>query len=402
MTTPWLTVVGVGADGLAGLPAASRTAVDAAEILVGGERHLAMAPRDNRPRHVWPSPMTALLHEFPNWRGRAVCVLASGDPLWHGVAASLARHVDPSEMVILPHVSAFALACARMVWSQPDTESVPLHTAEPEALAAILRPGARIVALSRDGDTPAATAAVLDRHGYGAAVMHVFENLGAPDESRHSDTAQAMRGRRFGELNTMAIACPDRPEGRVPARVPGMPDTVFRHDGRLTKQHVRAATLAALRPQPRELLWDIGAGAGSVAIEWQRHARGCRAVAVEARADRCALAAENAHALGCPDLRIVHGNAPGALADLPAPDAVFLGGGLADPRMLDTAWRALGSGGRLVANAVTLEGEQRLMTWYAEMGGTLTRLQISHAENLGAYTGWRPQMPVTQYAATKA
>ncbi len=402
MTTPWLTVVGVGADGLDGLPPASRAAVDAAEILVGASRHLAMVPEDGRPRHAWPSPMTDLLRELPNWRGRAVCVLASGDPLWHGVAASLARYVDPAEMVVLPQVSAFALACARMVWAQTQTESVPLHTTQPEALAAVLRPGARIVALARDGNTPAAAAEVLVRHGYGASRMHVFENLGAPEETRHADTATAMRGRRFGGLNTMAIACPDRPEGAVPARVPGMPDAVFRHDGRLTKQHVRAATLAALRPQPGELLWDIGAGAGSVAIEWQRHARGCRAVAVEARADRCAMAAENAHALGCPDLRIVHGSAPGALAELEPPDAVFLGGGLADPEVLRTAWAALGSGGRLVANAVTLEGEQRLMAWHAEMGGALTRLQVSHAENLGAYTGWRPQMPVTQYTATKA
>jgi precorrin-6Y C5,15-methyltransferase (decarboxylating) len=402
MTDPWLYVVGIGADGIDGLPPAARAVIDSAEILIGGERHLAMLPDDGRPRYAWPAPMTPLLDALPEWRGRRVCVLATGEPLWHGVASTLARRIDPAEIVVLPHIGAFSLTCARLVWPLADVEAISLHGRAVENLHAYLHPGARVVALSRDGDTPAQVARLLRASGYASSRMSVFEQLGGPAERRTDGSPAEIEAMTFDNLNTVAIACVAEPGVPLHPRVPGLPDAAFRHDGQLTKGQVRAATLAALQPIPGQLLWDIGAGSGSVGIEWLRSDRRCRAVAVEKRADRRALAAENAMALGCPHLEIVEGEAPDVLARLDAPDAVFVGGGLTYPNMLPTCWAVLKPGGRLVANAVTLEGESRLAEWYAKHGGSLVRIHVSEAEPLGAFTGWRPHMPVTQYAAVKS
>jgi len=401
MSGVWLYVLGIGADGPAGLAPPARSVLDSAEVLVGGARHLAMVPEDGRPRHAWPSPMTLLLDALPDWRGRRVCVLATGDPLWHGIAAKLASRVDPAEMVVIPHVGAFSLACARLVWPLTEVETVSLHTRAAERLVAHLYPRARIVALSRDGGTPAKVARLLQQHGYGDSRMTVFEHLGGPDERRRDGLPTEIAAAAFDNLNTVAIACPEKPEGPSRARVPGLPESAYRHDGQITKPQVRAATLAALQPFPGQLLWDVGAGAGSVAIEWLRSGARCRAIAVEARADRCALAAENAVALGCPELEVVAGRAPAALEGLARPDAVFVGGGVTQPEVLPRCWEALRPSGRLVANAVTVEGERRLAEWHSEQGGSLTRIQITCAEPLGPFAGWRARMPVTQYVAVK-
>ena len=409
--TRWLSVVGLGEGGLADLTPAARALVDGAEVLIGGARHLAMVPDTmdpdarlpdgGRERLTWPSPFDALTGEIEARRGRRVCVLATGDPLFYGVGAKLTRHFDIDEMTIVPAPSAFSLACARLGWSAPDTTLLTLHGRPLEVLHPAIHPGGRLLALSQGGKTPARVAALLCERGYGSSRITVLQRMGGPQERRIEGTAADWSADDVADLNTLAIACIADPGSALLPAVPGLPDTAFRHDGQLTKREVRAATLAALAPVPEQLLWDVGAGCGSVAIEWLRAARGARAVAVEHEASRISFITANAAALGTPGLEIVEGRAPEALAGLQAPDAVFVGGGVSADGMLGACWSALKSGGRLVANAVTLEGEQALMAWASAKGGALTRLAVSRAEPVGGMTAWRPLMPVTQLAAVK-
>jgi precorrin-6Y C5,15-methyltransferase (decarboxylating) len=399
--TPWLSVVGIGEDGLAGLSAAARTLVDTAEVLIGGERHLALVPADGRERLVWPSPLTALVEEIMRRRGRPLCVLASGDPMDYGIGVTLARQIDPAEMTVIPAPGAFALACARLGWARAGVETVTLHGRPAALLNACIQPDARLLILSENGTTPAVVAALLRGRGYGVSRMVVLEHMGGPRERRIEGYAGTWGEERTADLNTIAVECVAAPDAPLLPRTPGLPDEAFRHDGQLTKREVRAVTLAALAPVPGQLLWDVGAGCGSIAIEWSRAHPMCRAVAVEPRADRRAMIAANADALGCPHLRIVEGRAPEALAGLPRPDAVFVGGGVGADGVLEAGWRALGPGGRLVANAVTVEGEAALLGFRSRFGGGLTRLSFSRAEPVGSFTGWRPLMPVTQLAVVK-
>jgi precorrin-6B C5,15-methyltransferase / cobalt-precorrin-6B C5,C15-methyltransferase len=399
--TPWLSVVGIGEDGLAGLSAAARTLVDTAEVLIGGERHLALVPADGRERLVWPSPLTALVEEIMRRRGRPLCVLASGDPMDYGIGVTLARQIDPAEMTVIPAPGAFALACARLGWARAGVETVTLHGRPAALLNACIQPDARLLILSENGTTPAVVAALLRGRGYGVSRMVVLEHMGGPRERRIEGYAGTWGEERTADLNTIAVECVAAPDAALLPRTPGLPDEAFRHDGQLTKREVRAVTLAALAPVPGQLLWDVGAGCGSIAIEWSRAHPMCRAVAVEPRADRRAMIAANADALGCPHLRIVEGRAPEALAGLPRPDAVFVGGGVGADGVLEAGWRALGPGGRLVANAVTVEGEAALLGFRSRFGGGLTRLSFSRAEPVGSFTGWRPLMPVTQLAVVK-
>jgi precorrin-6Y C5,15-methyltransferase (decarboxylating) len=399
--TPWLSVVGIGEDGLAGLSAAARTLVDTAEVLIGSERHLALVPADGRERLVWPSPLTALVEEIMRRRGRPLCVLASGDPMDYGIGVTLARQIDPAEMTVITAPGAFALACARLGWARAGVETVTLHGRPAALLNACIQPDARLLILSENGTTPAVVAALLRGRGYGVSRMVVLEHMGGPRERRIEGYAGTWGEERTADLNTIAVECVAAPDAPLLPRTPGLPDEAFRHDGQLTKREVRAVTLAALAPVPGQLLWDVGAGCGSIAIEWSRAHPMCRAVAVEPRADRRAMIAANADALGCPHLRIVEGRAPEALAGLPRPDAVFVGGGVGADGVLEAGWRALGPGGRLVANAVTVEGEAALLGFRSRFGGGLTRLSFSRAEPVGSFTGWRPLMPVTQLAVVK-
>ncbi len=402
----WLSVVGLSEDGLDGLPAVARGLVDGAEVLAGGRRHLAMVPEDGRERLVWPTSIAAGIESLAERRGRRVCVLASGDPFCYGIGARLAERFSMDEMTVVPAPSAFTLACARLGWSRPACETISLHGRPLERLAALLHPGARILALSWDGTTPAGAAALLRRAGYGPSRLTVLEHLGGPAERRRDGTAADWPAPgdpagRVADLNTLAVAVmPDR-EARPRPRVPGLPDEAFDHDGQLTKREARAVTLAALAPMPGDHLWDVGAGSGSVAIEWLRSHPRTSAVAVEPEPDRCARIAANAAALGVPDLEIVRGAAPAALAGLERPDAVFLGGGLTAPGTIEACRQALRSGGRLVANAVTVEGETVLLAAQARLGGALTRLAVARAEPVGRFTGWRPLMPVTQWILEK-
>jgi precorrin-6B C5,15-methyltransferase / cobalt-precorrin-6B C5,C15-methyltransferase len=334
-------------------------------------------------------------------RGRRLCVLASGDPMDYGIGVTLARQIDPAEMTVIPAPGAFALACARLGWARAGVETVTLHGRPAALLNACIQPDARLLILSENGTTPAVVAALLRGRGYGVSRMVVLEHMGGPRERRIEGYAGTWGEERTADLNTIAVECVAAPDAPLLPRTPGLPDEAFRHDGQLTKREVRAVTLAALAPVPGQLLWDVGAGCGSIAIEWSRAHPMCRAVAVEPRADRRAMIAANADALGCPHLRIVEGRAPEALAGLPRPDTVFVGGGVGADGVLEAGWRALGPGGRLVANAVTVEGEAALLGFRSRFGGGLTRLSFSRAEPVGSFTGWRPLMPVTQLAVVK-
>ena len=398
---PWLAIIGIGDDGVAGLSAAARALIDGAELIVGGARHLALVPQGNETRHSWDTPLADTIARIAAWRGRRVAVLASGDPMCYGIGVTLARSFDRAEMTILPQPGAFSLAAARLVWPLAECETISLHGRKLEHLVLHLAPGQRILALSEDGGTPARIAALLRESGWGPSEITVLEHIGGARENRVSATAAAWGDRHCADLNTMAILCHPGPDARPMSRAAGLPDEVFLNDGQLTKREVRAATIAALAPLPGQLLWDVGAGCGAVAIEWLRAARGSRAIAIERAGARCAFIARNAAVLGVPDLRVVAGAAPAALADLPQPNAAFLGGGIGTEGLLDRLWEALAPGGRLVANAVTVPGEAQLLAWQARRGGMLTRLAIARAAPLGEQLGWRPLMPVTQLAATK-
>ena len=398
--TPWLAIVGLGEDGPEALSPAARALIENAEVLAGGERHLAMIPDDGRRRLTWGSPLENSLNGVLECRGERVCVLATGDPMHFGIGATLAKRVPPQEMTVVPAPSAFSLACARLGWARQSVECLTLHGRPLELLYPAVQPGARVLALGNDAKTPGEVAALLTACGYGGSKITVLEHMGGTKERRVEGLARDWADAGGADFNTLAIECAAGTEAAHLTRAPGLPDEAFRHDGQMTKREVRAATLAALAPAPGQLLWDIGAGCGSVAVEWLRlHPRN-RAVALERNADRIALMAGNATALGVPHLHILQGTAPECLEGLAPPDAVFVGGGLSTPGLIETAWAALGPGGRLVANAVTLEGEQALVAFRAEHCGDLVRIAVSRAQAVGPFTGWRPHMPVTQLQAT--
>jgi precorrin-6B C5,15-methyltransferase / cobalt-precorrin-6B C5,C15-methyltransferase len=401
--TPVISVVGIGADGWDGLATQGREAVLAAEVVLGGRRHLAMLPPVDAELVPWPSPLLdrlpGLLEEYA---GRRLVVLASGDPMVSGIGTTLVSLLGADAVHVVPAVSSVALARARMGWSAESVDVVSVVGRDPHVVARHLTPGRRLVVLSSDGRTPGLLADLLADSGYGTSPMSVLSDLGSDDEDRLDLPASAWVGREASLLNVVCIhARPDRPDLAVRPAVGGLEDDAFEHDGQLTKRDLRASALARLAPAPGQLLWDVGAGAGSVGIEWMRTDPRCRAVAVEAGAGRAARIGRNATRLGVPALDVRHTRAPEGLADLPAPDAVFVGGGASRPGVLDVCWEALGPGGRLVVHAVTLETEQRLVEMYRRHGGELTRLSVEHAGPIGTFTGWSPARPVVQWAVTK-
>ncbi|EXJ17020.1 bifunctional cobalt-precorrin-7 (C(5))-methyltransferase/cobalt-precorrin-6B (C(15))-methyltransferase [Imhoffiella purpurea] len=401
-TTPWLTIVGIGEDGLDGLGEEARRAIAEAEILFGGERHLALVPeRPGMERHPWPSPFGLAYERLLARRGTRVCVLASGDPMFFGIGGSLASRIPPDEMRILPAPSSVSLAAARLGWPLQNTRVIPAHGRPLERVNLHLAEGARLLILSADGETPARLAAQLTERGFGASRLGVFERVGGPDERRLDGIAGDWTHPSCAALNLIAVECHAGPDARPLSRRCGLPDDAFVHEGQITKRDVRAASLSRLAPLPGELLWDVGAGSGSIGIEWMRAETGCRAIAIEPDAARRDLIDRNRKRLGVPELQIVAGRAPDALQDLPTPDAVFIGGGLTADGVAERCWEALKPGGRLVANAVTLQSEAFLVALRARIGGELTRLSVSHATPLGRFDGWRTAMPVTILAAVK-
>lgn len=394
----WLAVVGIGEDGAAGLGAAAVHHLAEAEVVFGGRRHLALAaPHIRGEARAWPSPFDASMAAVLALRGRAVCVLASGDPFLHGVGATLARHVAAAEMAVIPAPSAFSLAAARLGWALQAVETISLHGRPVALLRPLLHPGTRILALTSDGRTPAEIAGLLVEAGFGPSILHVLEALGGPGERRQSATAEGFGAAVSAALNLVAIEVAAGPGARV-LPLAGLDEAVFAHDGQITKREVRAVTLGALAPRRGELLWDVGAGAGSVAIEWMLRHPSLRAIAIEARGDRADRIRRNAAALGTPGLEVVEGAAPAALAGLPRPDAVFLGGGGTDAGVLDAVLDALPPGGRVVANAVTLEMQALLTATAARLGGALTLVSVARAGPVGGMTAWRPAMPVVQWS----
>ena len=398
----WLSIVGIGEDGVEGLSAAARGLVANADIVFGGERHLSLAASlikgEAKP---WPSPFSQGIDEVLAMRERQVCVLASGDPFHYGVGSVLAGQVPPEETLVVPAPSAFSLAAARLGWALPDIALVSVHGRALDRIRPALHPGARVLALTSDSDGPMALARLLAETGFGDSKLTVLEALGGARERVRTTRASRFDLGDAADLNTVAIEVASSPGARVIAYTPGLPEALFEHDGQITKREVRAVTLSALAPLKGELLWDIGAGSGSVAIEWMLADSSLRAIAIEARADRAARIIRNAAAFGVPSLEVVEGRAPDAFAGLAAPDAVFVGGGATKGRVIDAAIAALRSGGRLVVNAVTLETEAELLARHAALGGTLTRIEVSRAEPVGGKTGWRSAMPVTQWAWVK-
>lgn len=399
-----LSVVGIGEDGWAGLSPVARALVARAEVLVGGERHFALLEPGVAPlaeRLPWDKPFAHTLAALAERHDKRIVVLASGDPMWFGAGATLARHFGRESVTVVPHVSAFALAAARLAWPLAEVAALSLHGRPLERLALELAPGARILALTDGGEAPAAVAAFLDGRGWGPSRLWVLEHLGGPGERRREGTAADWPQARCADLHVLAIELIPGPQAHAYPRLAGLPDDAFEHDGQITKREVRAVTLAALSPLRGQRLWDIGAGCGSIAIEWLRAERGMRAIAVERHAGRAQMIARNAARLGVPELELRTGSALDVLDGLDAPDAVFIGGGLTAAGLIERCWAALPGGGRLAANAVTLEGEAALLAAAQRHGGTLTRLAVSRAEPLAGMHVWRPLRPITQWAALK-
>jgi precorrin-6Y C5,15-methyltransferase (decarboxylating) len=391
-----IVVVGIGADGMAGLGQASAHELRSATVVFGSDRQLDLlddsVPAQRRP---WPSPMLPALRGLLDDATGDVHVVASGDPLLHGVGATLIRVFGPERVTVLPHVSSVTLACARLGWTAHDTEVISLVTAEP---ATAVRRGGRAVVLSRDGSSPGALAALLTETGRGDSEFTVLEQLGGPGERSRVATAAQWAAQPPGDVADLnVVAVHYLPEDR---RFATLPDDSLAHDGQLTKQTMRAVTLAALAPRPGELLWDVGAGSGSIAIEWCRSGFGCRAVVFERDEQRRARIVENATAFGVAlDVRF---DAPAAFDGAATPSVMFIGGGLTRPGLLDACWERLALGGRLVVNAVTVESEAAIAQGYSRHGGELRRFQHYRGEAVGTFTGWRPAMPVTQWLVTKS
>ena len=383
----WLSIIGIGEDGLDAVAPAGRTLIEGAEVLVGGDRHLAMIPAAHKAeRLTWRTPLSDTVADLAARRGRAVCVLATGDPMSYGIGVTLGR--------------AFSLAAAHLGWPLEDVTRLTLHGRPLSLLSAHLEPGARLFILSENADTPAQVAGLLTAEGYGASTVVVLEHLGGPKQRAIEGVARGWDIPAGADLNTIAVLLQPEPSATILSKTPGLPDEAFHHDGQMTKREIRAATLAKLMPRRGAMLWDVGAGCGSVAIEWMR--AGGRAVAIERDKTRCRLIARNAASLGTPHLDLIEGPAPEAYGEIKgAPDAIFLGGGVSKPGMAEIAWERLAPGGMLVANAVAMESETRLAGLFADWGGDLARIAVSRLEPVGPYHGWRPLMPVTQYSIRK-
>lgn len=400
---PWLHVIGVGEDGMEGLAPAARALVESAEVIIGGARHHKLSDKVTAERLSWPSPFDAMIETIRAQKGRRVVILVTGDPLWYSVGARIQRSIPSDEIAYHPQLSAFQMAACRLGWSLADLETLTAHGRPPELLTPFLYHGVRLLILTKDRTTPPDVARLLTDRGFGPSRMIVLGSLGGPDESRLEGTAEAWATRdpHAPDFHLLAIEAQAAP-GASPLPRRALPDEAFRHDGKMTKREARALALAKLDPRRRQLLWDVGCGCGSVAIEWMRADRDMAAIGFEPKPERRAMAAENAMALGAPRLELIDAAAPDALRDpaVPRPDAVFIGGGVS-AETIAACIAALKPFGRLVAHAVTLESEAVLMAAQAEHGGDLTRLSIARAQAVGHFRGWKPSMPVTQWSYFK-
>lgn len=397
--TAWLHIIGIGEDGPDGLPTAARVCIASADYIVGGKRHHALIGDCKAKRINWPSPFNALLSDLRALSGKKVVVLATGDPLWFSVGNRIAEAFDPNEIRFYPHVSAFQMAAASLGWAMQDVNCLSVHGRPLERIKPHLQSGQKLLLLTSNGQAVSELAKMLTNAGYGPSKLTALSHMGGADAVRLDGVAVDW-AHDVPDLNTLAIECIAAKDTQALPLGYGLPDDVFQHDGTMTKQDVRAVTLAKLMPQPNALLWDVGCGCGSVAVEWMRSANNARAIGIEAREDRREMALTNAKNLGGFDLELIAGSAPEALKDLESPDAIFIGGGLST-EVFDLCYAALKPMGRLVCNAVTLGSEQVLLEKYADLGGSLTRLQFTQAHPIGSKLGWKPAMPVTQYSVVK-
>jgi precorrin-6Y C5,15-methyltransferase (decarboxylating) len=401
----WLSIVGIGEDGWGGLSMEAKQAIETAELLYGGARHLAHVPMASGQaiRVTWPSPITSAITEILHQhRGqRNITVLGSGDPMLHGIGVSLTRELPLQEFRVVPQISAFSLACARLGWPVADTSLVSLVNRPVEQILRHLVSGQRLVLYSKDGSTPNAVAQLLTQSGYGESRLHIFNNLGGESEGYMSELASAWLTERCGDLNLIAFICVADASTTSLSIVAGLPDDAFQTDGQLTKREVRAATLARLAPLPGQTLWDVGAGTGTIGIEWMRVHPSCSCIAFEQREDRATRIMTNARQLGVPTLKVLKGTAPAAFADLQSPHAIFIGGGISKEGLFEACWDRLAQRGRLVANAVTIESEACLASWHRLHGGELTRIQVARADQIGDSYVWRQMMPITQWTVIK-
>ncbi|WP_213770797.1 precorrin-6y C5,15-methyltransferase (decarboxylating) subunit CbiE [Bradyrhizobium sp. dw_78] len=401
MTTPWLSILGIGEDGLDGLSAAARDLLARAELVVGGNRHLALVAALNKPTLEWETPFAASIPRLMAHRGKRVVALCSGDPFWYGAGSVIAQALPVAETIVIPAPSSFAWAAARLGWRLEETITLGLHARPIELLRPHLRTGSRLIVLARNGRAPAQIATYLSGVGFGASYLTVLEALGGPRERVRGTAAAEFAIADIRSPVAVAIEASATPDAVVIPCVAGLPDELFKHDGQLTKREIRAISLSALAPRGGELLWDVGAGSGAIGIEWLLAHPANRAIGIETREDRLGTARANASALGVPHFDLRLGSAPEALKALPTPDAVFVGGGASRDGVLEAIWQALPPGGRLVVNSVTLETEAILIARHARHGGALLRFAVERAGPIGGLTAWRPAMAVVQWSVTK-
>lgn len=397
----WLTVVGMGEDGWEGLSNRARLAIKSTDVIVGANRLISLLPKTKAEIHKWPQPFSAVVEQIKPLAGRNTVILATGDPMNYGVVRKLMEFIPFDDMTIIPQVSAFSLAAARMGWSLPDCDCFTIHGRPAANVETFIQPNARLLVLTEDGTSVTEVCRRLIARGFEESKITVLENMGSADERMTSFVANANPNLDWSPLNVLSVHCIAGAQAKIFSRVAGLSDDAFVHDGQLTKREVRAATLAALAPAPDQMLWDIGAGCGSVSIEWMRVARGCEAIAIEHNEDRLKMIATNADQLGTPRLKVIAGKAPDALVGLRAPDAVFIGGGVGNEGVFDVAWQNLKSGGRMVCNVVTIEGEMHLYDLQEKHGGELVRMDVSTLTHVGPYRALKPRMSVVQWRVMK-
>ena len=396
----WLDIIGIGEDGVDGLSVAAIKKLSQAEVIVGGDRHHTLAPNPTAKRIAWPSPFDAMIDEIKSHQGKKIVVLVTGDPLWYSVGARLLKAIPKEEVCFHPQLSAFQWASSRMGWSLADLETLTIHGRAASQVIPHLAPNVRLLVLTKDKTSPETVAKLLTERGFGKSPITVLAAMGGDREERFDGFAKSW-SHEVPDFHTLAVECIADEDAKWYSRAGGLPDDAFVHDGQMTKRIVRSTTLSALAPYPDALLWDVGAGCGSIAIEWMRAARGARAIAIEPNDKRLAMIKQNAVQLGVEKIQIIEGKAPEALHGLDQPDAIFIGGGLTSDETFENCWGALRKGGRLVANAVTVESEAKLFELYEKHGGELSRMTVQQAEPVGRFKGWKPFMPVTQWMVVK-
>ena len=396
----WLDIIGIGEDGIDGLSKTALEKLEAAEVIVGGDRHHTLAPNSTAKRIAWPSPFDAMIDEIKSHQDKRIVVLVTGDPLWFSVGARILRAIPKEQVRFHPQLSAFQWASSRMGWSLADVETLTIHGRADSQILPHLAPHVRLLVLTQNADSPLAVAKLLSERGFGESRMTVLAAMGGAREERFDGLAKDW-SHNVPDFHTLAIECVADDGAKWYSRSGGLPDEAFVHDGQMTKRIVRSTTLSALAPYPDALLWDVGAGCGSIAIEWMRSSRSASAIAIEPNEKRIAMIKQNAAQLGVEKIQIIEGKAPDDLEGLEQPDAIFIGGGLTSEETFETCWNALRSGGRLVANAVTVESEMKLFELYEKHSGELSRITVQQAEPVGRFKGWKPFMPVTQWMVVK-